>query len=84
MWSNGSRSVIDLWIWDKLAIKLFLVAVRAINRSCVILSDFAKLRYVGLRFSIWLLCCVRLTTSTHDIDFKFSGVKECNKARLKT
>ena len=37
-----------------------------------------------LRFSIWLFCCVRLTTSTHDIDFKFSGVKECNKTRLKT
>ena len=37
-----------------------------------------------LRFSIWLFCCVRLTTSTHDIDFKFSGVKECNKTRLRT
>ena len=37
-----------------------------------------------LRFSIWLFCCVRLTTSTHDIDFKFSGVKECDKTRLKT
>ena len=37
-----------------------------------------------LRFSILLFCCVRLTTSTHDIDFKFSGVKECNKTRLKT
>ena len=41
---------------------------------------FAK----GLRFSIWLFCCVRLTTSTHDIDFKFSGVKKCDKTRLKT
>ena len=30
-----------------------------------------------LRFSIWLFCCVSLTTSTHDIiDVKFSGVKE--------
>ena len=38
----------------------------------------------SLRFSIWLFCCVRLTTSTHDIDFKFSGVKECDKTRLKT
>ena len=38
----------------------------------------------ALRFSIWLFCCVRLTTSTHDIDFKFSGVKECNKTRFKT
>ena len=36
-----------------------------------------------LRFSIWLFCCVRLTTSTHDIDFIFSGVKECNETRLK-
>ena len=40
--------------------------------------------YTPLRFSIWLFCCVRLTTSTHDIEFKFSGVKECNKTRLKT
>ena len=27
---------------------------------------------------------MRLTTSAHDIDFKFSGVKECNKTRLKS
>ena len=37
-----------------------------------------------LRFSIWLFCCVSLTTSTHDIDIKFSEVKECTETWFKT
>ena len=53
-------------------------------RKSFLCSEENDRRMSYLRFSIWLFCCVRLTTSTHDIDFKFSGLKGCNKTRLKT
>ena len=65
---------------------LFCLCVCVCVCVCVFFSVNNQLRQNTfdrrLRFSIWLFCCVRLTTSTHDIDFKFSGVKECDKTRL--